>query len=79
MLNHEEIKRRRESLRLTMEEAALRAGLPSRQRWYDIESGRRADVTASTLRAVALALACPMESLMLDDPPKQPKRKGRPK
>lgn len=71
MIDFDKIKSRRLKLALTLDEAAKRAGFlmpdgtPHKQRWCDLESGRRADrVAASTLRAVAKALCCSMESLM---------------
>src|SRR4051794_33722156 len=38
---------------LTQEEAAKRAGLGERQKWYDIESGRRHNLTLETLDRIA--------------------------
>lgn len=46
----------REKLGLTQEQAAERAGLPSRARWNDIESGRKINITLGTLDAIAKAL-----------------------
>lgn len=53
----------RQKLNLTQEEAARRAGLPSRARWNDIESGRKANVTMDTLDAIAKALEVPPAKL----------------
>jgi transcriptional regulator with XRE-family HTH domain len=64
VVNHAEIERRRLALDLNMQECADLAGFPNRQRWYDVESGRRVDPAASTLAAVARALGCRMEDLM---------------
>ena len=84
MVDPAKIKARREQLELTMEEAAKRAeflapnGEPHRQRWYDVESGRRREISADTLYAVAKALRCTMESLMSGDDPKpapQPRKR----
>lgn len=52
----DKIKRLREERGLTMEQAAKLAGLPSRQRWNDLEAGRKPDIRVSTLEAVAKAL-----------------------
>ena len=57
----------RERKTLTMEEAAKRAGMSSRQRWYAIESGLRANITPDTLYAVARALGVTMDELMTQD------------
>ena len=50
---------------LTMEEAAKRAGLGTRQRWYSVEAGQRENVLADTLYAVAQALGVTMDELMI--------------
>lgn len=53
------IRERRESLGLTMEQAATAAGFKSgRQFWYLLESGQRPDVPLSTVAKVAAALKC---------------------
>jgi transcriptional regulator with XRE-family HTH domain len=49
---------------LSMEQAAKLAGLPSRQRWYAIESGRRANVTIQTLGGICRALKCKPQDLL---------------
>lgn len=69
MVNLAAIKLRRESLGLTMEEAAERAGMSGgRQRWNMLESGRRKHMSAETLYLIARGLRCTMDELML--PPK---------
>jgi transcriptional regulator with XRE-family HTH domain len=55
-LNCDKIRELREKAGLTQEEAARRAGLHTRQNWNNIESGRRTNVTLSTLEAIAQAL-----------------------
>jgi transcriptional regulator with XRE-family HTH domain len=57
VLDTTKMKRLRQKLGLTQEEAARRAGLPSRARWNDIESGRKINVTMESLDAIAKALA----------------------
>jgi transcriptional regulator with XRE-family HTH domain len=67
-VNHEAIRERREKLQLTMREAAERAGMPSRQRWYQLEAGAIADPSATTLWLMARVLGCQMDDLMRDGP-----------
>jgi transcriptional regulator with XRE-family HTH domain len=74
MLDVAKMKALREKAGLTMTKAAERAnfknaqGQPQRQRWYDLESGRRLDPSSETLQAIALALNCSMEELMTPAP-----------
>jgi transcriptional regulator with XRE-family HTH domain len=78
MINREEIKRRREAIGLTLDEAAKRAGFGQRQRWYAIESGRGSNLAAESLYAVAGVLGCTMEDLMIRPmPKKRTTKKGR--
>lgn len=65
-LNHRKIAELRERLQLTMEEAAQRAGLDTRQRWYKIESGRHSKIEPDTFYAIARVLGCTMEDLITD-------------
>jgi transcriptional regulator with XRE-family HTH domain len=60
-----------------MDEIAKRAGMSTRQQWYGVESGQRANVTPDTLYAVAKALGVTMDSLMLQDQDPQPKAKAK--
>jgi transcriptional regulator with XRE-family HTH domain len=69
MVDRSGIKARREAIGLTLEEAAKRAGLGDRQRWYGIEHGQRRNISADTLQAVARALDCTMDELMINDKP----------
>lgn len=69
-IDRDEIKRRREALGLTMEEAAQRAGFSGRQRWNGIEKGERQEVAFSTIVAVAKALGCTCDDLI-----KKPRKK----
>jgi transcriptional regulator with XRE-family HTH domain len=65
-----------------MEEAAQKAGFAGRQRWNAIESGHRKDPSASTVQAVAKALGCRMDELMVQEsgaPAKKAKPKGKAK
>jgi len=68
MVDQAEIRRRRLALKLTMQEAADRAGFSGRQQWSNIEAGQRSRISADTLQAVAIALACRMDDLMAPDP-----------
>jgi transcriptional regulator with XRE-family HTH domain len=64
MVDTSEIKRLRERKGLTQEEAAQKAGLPGRQRWNEIESGRKANVTVETLEKIAAALGVKAKDLL---------------
>lgn len=80
MIDRDEIKRRRTALGLTLDEAAKRAGFNHRQRWSGIERGERSRLATDTLLAVAKALECSMEDLLVK--PKAaptPKARGRAK
>jgi transcriptional regulator with XRE-family HTH domain len=65
MLNQIEIKARREKATLTMQEAAERAGLGGKQRWYDIEKGKRPNPSIETMQRVAHVLGCKVDDLLL--------------
>lgn len=69
-LNHAEIRRRRELLTLTQDEAARRAGFKGPQakvQWHDVESGKKADPRISTVERVASALGCLVDDLLVKD------------
>jgi transcriptional regulator with XRE-family HTH domain len=76
MVNLQAIKLRRESLGLTMEAAAQRAGFSGRQQWNSVESGQRKNPSAETLYLIARALGCSMDELMLPPKTKPAKRPG---
>ena len=59
-----ELRTRREAKGLTLDQAAVAAGFSTRQQWYLIESGRRANVTISTLGRLAKALQCSPDDLL---------------
>jgi transcriptional regulator with XRE-family HTH domain len=61
----------------TMEEMARRAGMTTRQQWYGVESGQRANVTPDTLHAVARALGVTMDELMVQNARPEPPGPGR--
>jgi len=63
-LDTNKLKRLRENAGLTQDQAAKLAGMPNRQRWNDIESGRKANVTLSTLDAICSALKCSAQDLL---------------
>ena len=65
MLNTDVMAVRRAALGLSQQEAAARAGLTGRQRWHNIESGRNANVTLTTLARIAAALECDPRDLIL--------------
>ena len=56
MLNTKKMREKRQALGLTQQEAAEKAGFGDRQRWSDIESGRRSNVTIETLEQIAKTL-----------------------
>lgn len=49
---------------LTQERAAVLAGFGTRQRWNDIESGRKSGVTVTTLDRIAKALGTTVKDLV---------------
>jgi transcriptional regulator with XRE-family HTH domain len=55
--------------KLSMEEAAVRAGMRTRQDWNKFENGAISDPRASTLYAMSQCLGCLMEDLL-----KRPKK-----
>lgn len=63
MLDIEKIKSRRERVKLSQSQAAEAAGI-SRQRWNDIESGRKTNIELETLDAIAKALECKPKDLL---------------
>lgn len=63
-LDFDKIKTAREKKKWTQAEAATAAGLGSAQRWNDIESGRRTNITLETLEAIAKALGVSAKSLL---------------
>ena len=64
MIDTQKIRALREGLDLTQEQAAGRAGLGGRQRWNDIESGRKSGVTVETLEKIAKALGVKAKDLL---------------
>lgn len=64
MLDIEKILKLRESLGLTQEQAAQKAGFKTRQHWYKIESGNAGSVTLETLERVAKALGVKAKDLL---------------
>jgi DNA-binding Xre family transcriptional regulator len=63
MLDIAKIKSRREKLGITQTDAAAKAGM-SRQRWNDIESGRKTNIELETLDAIAKVLECKPKDLL---------------
>jgi transcriptional regulator with XRE-family HTH domain len=64
-VNHAEIRRLREAAGWSIEVAANRAGL-SWHGWQQVESGRRADPSVSTLQKIARALDVGLDDLVAD-------------
>jgi transcriptional regulator with XRE-family HTH domain len=63
VVNTTEIKRRREAMGMTWQQAADKAGWPV-QRWGDVEGGRHDDPRISTMEAVATVLRCKVDDLL---------------
>lgn len=63
-VDHKKIKRLREELGLSMEDAAAKAGLTGRQHWHQVESGQTSDVRVSTLEKIARALGVTAKDLL---------------
>lgn len=66
-----EIRRRREKIGLTQQEAAARAGWTGpndKVRWFDLEKGKYPDPQISTLEAAARALECSVQDLLVREP-----------
>ena len=55
-LNTDKIRKLRLAAKLTQAEAAERAGLKGKQKWSDLENGRRSNLTIETLERIAKAL-----------------------
>ena len=64
VLDTEKMKKLRIKRGLTMTEAAQAAGMSSRQRWYEIESGRLTNITIDTLNRIAAALGVSARDLL---------------
>lgn len=62
-LNHAKIRRRREALKLTQEQAAAAAGI-TRPSWSRIEAGNRPDPSLSTAEKIAAALKVKIDQLL---------------
>ena len=65
-LDFEKIRRLREQKGWSQEEAARASGLSTRQRWNDIESGRKASITINTLEKIAEALGVSARELLTE-------------
>jgi len=65
-LHVEKIKRLREQLGLTQEEAAKRAGLKGRQAWSNVENGWLTNPTLKTVENVARALGVKARDILRD-------------
>lgn len=70
MLDTGKMKELREDLKLTQEQAAQAAGMSSKQQWYDIESGRKDNVSLETLAKIGRALNVDPAELLLPSKPK---------
>lgn len=65
LLNTSRMRELRESLDLSQEEAARRAGVKGRARWSNIESGKRDNITLKMLERIAAALECEPADLLV--------------
>ncbi len=65
MIDRHRVKALRLAQGLTLQEAATRAGLNDRQRWFNIEAGKRSRLAAKTLAGVARALGCRPDELVI--------------
>lgn len=63
-LDCEKIRKTREALGLSQDEASRRAGFTNRQYWYNIESGLRTNIKLETLEAIARALGVKAKDLL---------------
>lgn len=63
-LDVEKMRKLREKLGLTQDDAAKRAGLKGRQAWNNIESGRRPNLQLQTLERIAKALGVKAADLL---------------
>ncbi len=63
-LDFAKIKRLREQLGITQEEAARRAGLANRQAWNHFETGRRTDIRLTQLEGIAAVLGVKAKDLL---------------
>ena len=64
LLDLPKIKRLREQAGLSQTQAAEKAGLKSRQRWYQIEGGHIQNIELDTLAALAKALGVKAKDLL---------------
>lgn len=63
-IDADKIRRLREKLKISQAHAAELAGVGSRQRWNNIERGRRTNITVDTLERIAAALGCKARDLL---------------
>ena len=63
-IDTEIIRALRDSKKLTLEEAAKAAGMKSRQRWFNIESGASTNPGIETLEAMAQVLGVSVKKLL---------------
>ena len=64
MLDVAKIKSLREKRGLTQEQAAEKSGFGTRQRWNDVESGRKSNVSIDTLDKIAATLGVKAKDLL---------------
>ena len=63
-LDHVKIRELRERKKMSQQEAADAAGLGTRQRWNEIETGRRTNIELATLERIAAALGVKSKDLL---------------
>jgi transcriptional regulator with XRE-family HTH domain len=64
MLNVRKIEALREKKGMTMEIAAKKAGLTSKQQWWNIVGDGRTNIKLNTLYGIAKALGCKAKDLL---------------
>lgn len=64
VLDLAKIRRLRLKLKLSLNDAAKRAKLAGKQSWYEVESGRKPNVTIDTLNRIAAALGVKPKDLL---------------
>jgi transcriptional regulator with XRE-family HTH domain len=64
MVDVAKIKKLREGLKLTQQQAAEAAGFGSKQNWNNIETGRRENISVKVLGDIARVLKCKARDLL---------------
>ncbi len=64
VLDTAKVRRLREKKGMSQTQAAIAAGFNTRQRWYEVESGHKPNVTIDTLNRIAAALGVRAKDLL---------------